>query len=178
MGASMVPMLGFVGVVILFFVVTLFMRKGMAGKAAANFDNSVNAILAGVIPQGETVRLFSYGLDKLSQSEGDSGMFIKAGITNSTTGAYKYYKYFIVAITDTNIYFIPAKYEGTMTANLVQNMEIPVEMYNLQNIGREIGAVSAGGAMSLPSVDVKFMLPDGTSKEVQFYQNVEQWKQI
>jgi len=131
------------------------------------------AIARTIIPAADPISFISCGTNKDTEKKAFSGAAARAELTGSTTQAYKFYDYSIVAKTDQKIYFIPVKIKGTTSLRLEQNPNMPVRQYDLATVTTEV--LKRTKSKTLPEIDVRFIPAGDTPHHVMFTDSFEEF---
>lgn len=161
---------------IIFIAFAIYKQKSLKGKFT-NFsfygDESLQ-IAKTIIPSNQEITFISCGTNLDTQNQAmfkASGMY---NITNTSTGDFKYFDYYIFAKTTSKIYFIPVKIDGKWKLTLKVNEKMNTEIYDIENVKHEI--LEDKPNATLPTMNVKFEIGKNTSHNVQFYDNFENFK--
>lgn len=161
---------------ITFIVFALYKQKNLKG----NFENfsfygkESLLIAKTVIPNNEEIIFISCGTNRDKEIKSMLSASAWSSITNTTSGDFKHFDYYIVAKTVSQIYFIPVKIVGTFKLVLQLNPKIKTKVYPIKNLQQEV--IKHKPNATMPSIDVKFRLNVDTIHLVQFYDNFEEYK--
>ena len=161
---------------IIFIAFAIYKQKNLKGRFT-NFsfygDESLQ-IAKTIIPSNEEITFISCGTNLDTQNKAMFKASRMYNITNTSTGDFKFFDYYIVSKTTNQIYFIPVKIVGKWKLKLQVNQKMNTQIYDIEIVKHEI--LEDKPNATLPTMNVKFEIDKNTSHNVQFYDNFEHFK--
>lgn len=147
----------------------IYKQKSFKGKmtGVSFYGEESLQIARTIIPDKEEITFISCGTNRDTETKAMFKASATYNLTNSSTGDFKHFDYYIVAKTTNQIYFIPVKIVGTFKLALQLNPKMKTKVYSIENLQQEI--VKHKPNTTLPSIDIKFTTNSDSSHLVQFY---------
>jgi hypothetical protein len=139
-----------------------------------HFHEKLHGILSPHLDPRDPVELCDYGTiqggSELAQELRRAAWQM---VTGSSTSAHKAHSYVAVAVTARAVVMMPVKFAtGLLGMKFKPIAGRPPELYPRQSVLIEVGPPGQGRQ---PSVPVRFTMPDGSARQIEFYDNPQSW---
>ena len=165
-------------IIIFIIVFAIYKQKSFKGKmeGVSFYGEESLQITRTIIPDKEEITFISCGTNRATETKAMFKASARSHITNTTSGDFKHFDYYIVAKTVSQIYFIPVKIVGKWKLTLQLNSKMKTKVYPIENLQQEI--VKHKPNATLPSIDIKFTANSDSSHLVQFYDGFGEFEEL
>jgi hypothetical protein len=182
MSALMMKIFIWIGIGAIIFIISKRTKAKRTDGAISFYEQGVEEIIRETLPdKSGYVSGFGYLIEGGYRGMLYSYASMVGNSSGSTTGSYKYRRYFTIAIGQGEIIFIPCKFRLNIFKGLKLEVDKKksIEKYPLTDVEIKIVKEGKNGIGGENSVEIEFNIPDeNQARNIEFFVRPEIWGKV